>query len=278
MNKANQRQYINVSNVLDWISKQTTVNLVESVAYERLVTDEICGNIQLQGKVKRLLWQVNSNISVSGNIRVCHRKGHHHMTIIINRQLEYTLSKAEEISISVHNLESIEVRGNGSAEDFIFGKYELTIHYNIRTGFNCQKESEINCFLSDREGNPIKSISCEEIFQTAGRKIVEVTAGNASFFLHKVRVVYTGFITIQLLNKGKKKKICTLPFQVMDDFLIFAPNGTTLKCNIADVNCHAYLSDDCKNIHAFISFYQHIQMVENTVIEVEARYIRPRER
>ena len=73
---ARQSYYFDAWTVLDWVCKQTIIHLSKSIACEELVSDEICGNIRIQGDDKTLLWQVKGNISVSGDVTVHHRWGH----------------------------------------------------------------------------------------------------------------------------------------------------------------------------------------------------------
>uniref|UniRef100_UPI0036D3EBE3 hypothetical protein n=1 Tax=Oceanobacillus profundus TaxID=372463 RepID=UPI0036D3EBE3 len=90
-----------------------------------------------------------------------------------------------------------------------------------------------------------------------------------------MQVLLKGFITIQVWDKGKLCKVYTIPFKVMEEFILCAPKGTFLNCKITNFDCLAYFTDDCKRINVAISFCQQVQMVSNVNIEIGAKLCHP---
>ncbi|GAA0305577.1 hypothetical protein GGQ92_002524 [Gracilibacillus halotolerans] len=270
-NTAHQPHCFTAWNVLDWISKQTIIHLSKTLACDELVTDKICGNIRLQGDKKTLLWHVKGPLSVSGNVTVYHRWGHQPIVVIINQRKEHTILKGETLTLSITNLKTLEVRGDGTSNAFSIGKYSLTIQYRLSHGYANPATGELICYLSDKDGNPVKSLRCMELIQTPNRKTVKVSVShNTTTYLQKVQVLLKGFITIRVVENDREFKIDTIPFQVEEDFLLYAPVGSFIKCQISDVQCSVYYTNKGEKINVMLEFCQQLQMVENKVIEMLA--------
>ncbi|MFD1445121.1 DUF3992 domain-containing protein [Oceanobacillus profundus] len=146
-NTTQQQHCINVLKVYDWISKQTDINLCKSLACKELVTDKICGNINLPCEENTLIWKANGKLSVSGDVTVFHEMGCQHIKVIVNKKNEYILSQGEERTISFKNLKSLEVRCNGNANGICFGKYYLTIHYKVNKTCFSPGDCQLKCFF-----------------------------------------------------------------------------------------------------------------------------------
>lgn len=134
------------------------------------------------------------------------------------------------------------------------------------------------CFLSDKCGIPTDSLLCQEIPQPKGRKAVELLLPDGkTALLQKVKIVKKGFITINVISKGKVLcKLCTLPFAVAEKFYLCAPSGTFIECEITDFECEAQFLDECKTILVSISFCQDVQAVANVKIAMDAHICSPR--
>jgi len=268
---------INVLKVFDWISKFTTIKLNKSFESQELVTDKICGIIDIPCGERELLWSVRGELSVSGSVTVCHEMGCEHIEIIVNRNTVFILSQGEEQTLDFNDLRSLEVRCIGNEIGFCIGRYCLTIHYKVYNGCFSPGHCQLTCFLSDKYGNPTETLECQEIIQKTGRRNVEVNLPNNKIvILQKVKVLKKGFITVQVLNKGKVCKLCIIPFKVVEEFILCAPSGTFIECKITEFECTAFFTDDCKRLDIEISFCQQVQVMANVTIEVEANLCVPR--
>ncbi|MGN8647354.1 DUF3992 domain-containing protein [Gracilibacillus sp. HCP3S3_G5_1] len=272
-----QKHCLNVLKVYDWVSVPTDLMLSHSFEHKKRVKDEICGLIELHSGDNALLWEVTGNLSVSGEVTVFHEMGNTSMEVFVNKQPVFTVQKGEVRTINVQRLSSLEVRCKGNGNDLCIGKYCLTICYPVKQSCFSPGDCKLICFLSDEKGKPVDSLECREITQTKGRPDVPVTLPNGEkALLQKVKVLKKGFITVQLKNKNKVCKICTIPFKVVEELILCAPLGTFLQCKVTDFECKAYFSNDCKKINIEIFFCQQIQMVANVNIEVETILCHPR--
>ncbi|WP_077299567.1 DUF3992 domain-containing protein [Virgibacillus pantothenticus] len=277
MENRTQKHCINVLKLFDWITKPVNIQLSESLERQVLVNDQICGNIDIPCGENALLWMVKGKLSVSGSVTVCHQMGCEHMEVIVNGRTVFILTREEEQTMNFSNLRSIEVRCKGNENGLCIGKYCLTLHYNLNKSYFSLGDCQVTCFLSDEFGNPTDSLVCQEITQTIGRRNIEVTLPNGeTVVLQKVKVLKKGFITVQIVNKGKVCNLCIIPFQVVEKLLLYAPLGTFIKCEVTDFECAACFTDDCKSLDIEISFCQQVQVMANVKMEVEANLCFPR--
>lgn len=268
---------INVLKVFDWITKLTEIKIRKSLDHTKLVTDKICGNIELTCGENGLLWKGNGDINISGVVTIFHDMGVcERMEVIVNKKPAFFLSQGEERTVDFHLLKSLEVRCRGNENGFCIGKYCLIIRYQLNNISYNPEDFEINCFLSDENGNPTDILECQEITQSNGRHNVDVILPDGQIgIVQRVKVLIRGFVTVQIKNNGELCKLCTFPFKKIEELILCAPLGTFLKCEITDFECTAYFTEYCKEIVIEISFCQQVQVVENVTIEVEANLCLP---
>lgn len=148
---------------------------------------------------------------------------------------------------------------------------------------------EVECFLSDAEGNPItlSAIDCQEIPQPGGtRENVVVNVNGVDVTLQKVKVVKEGFVTVQVINPQTRAILgCTvLPWAVSEKFFLCAPPGTTLNCLITEFECDALLicstppsgAPTFQELKVSISMCQDIQIEAEIKLEIAATLCTPR--
>lgn len=147
------------------------------------------------------------------------------------------------------------------------------------------------CILTDENGNPVAplapgSISCTEIRQVNGRKNVNVILPTGkTVTLQKVIISKQGYFVVRISNTlGESCTSSPQPFSVCEEFLLCAPEGTFLNCEIIGFECNACFvcqPDDAGNpsfqqIDISINICQNIQMVNNVTVVIEANFCQPR--
>lgn len=278
MQNKNQKHCIQVLQVFDWINKPINIEIQKNLERKEFVKDEICGNIEIPCGSNTFIWKLKGELSVSGSVTICHETGCENMEVIINGKTIFILGKEEERTIKVNDLKSVEIRCKGNKNENCMGKYCLTLLYKLnKSCFSPGGSCKLVCFLSDECGNPKDSLECLEITQSTCRPNIKITLPNGKdLILQKVKILKKGFITIETIDKGKKCKICTLPFQILEDLILCAPLGTFVKCEINDFKCTVYFTDDCKILNIKITFCQQVQMVAPVNVELSANLCVPR--
>lgn len=273
-----QNHCINVLKVYDWITEDASIRMSKPFDQKKIVTDEICGNINLHCGENGLLWQTKGDIKASGIVTIYHEMGGcEYLEVIVNNKPAYILSQGEERTMDFHQLTSLEVRCSGNESGFCFGKYCLSIHYQVRNSCFNPGDCQLICFLSDEHGNRTHSLVCQEMTEPTGRKNIRLVLPNGEVaILQKVKVLNKGFITVQMINDGKTCKLCILPFKVIKELTLCAPLGTFLECDITDFECTAFFTDNCNELVVEVNLCQLIKMGANINIEVEANLCLPR--
>jgi alpha-tubulin suppressor-like RCC1 family protein len=144
----------------------------------------------------------------------------------------------------------------------------------------------IDCFLSDSQGNRLDplaegSVLCREIEQIGGRQNVTVTLPNRRMvILQKVKILKQGFVVVQVSGMNITMTTAPIPFQVEETFLLCAPTGTHLQCEITDFECEVRMTCDAnqnfQQLDLFISMCQSVQMEADIKLEVEGILCVPR--
>ncbi|WP_245747458.1 BMQ_0737 family morphogenetic spore coat protein [Anaerobacillus alkalidiazotrophicus] len=143
-----------------------------------------------------------------------------------------------------------------------------------------------NCILTNQQGIPIVSlspgtISCKEIPQKNGRKNVNTTLPNGEVItLQKVFVQKSGLVIIEITGPGTTCRSQPLPFSFIESFILCAPEGTELECNITEFDCIAQLN--CQNglvtsVDLFFAICQDVEIAADMVISIPEQLCNPRQ-
>ncbi|WP_243292910.1 hypothetical protein [Bacillus sp. FJAT-47783] len=127
------------------------------------------------------------------------------------------------------------------------------------------------------------SVTCEEIPQPGGRLDVTVTLPNGDeVTLQKVKVIVKGKVNVDILD-GNDNVICRskypIPFVTAQTFILCAPEGTDIDCEVTFDECDAVLmvSHDMKQLDISITLCLDVQVEADVKLEVEARFCKPRD-
>ena len=160
--------------------------------------------------------------------------------------------------------------------------------------FKCdgQSQSDICQFLKDHKHlgpfsvkcNVIEdTLFCEEIAQPNGRLDVVVTLPNGDeVVLQKVKVLVKGKVNVEILD-ANDDVICRsqypITFATAQTFILCAPEGTEVECEVTFVECDAALicTDDFEQLDVSITLCLDVQVEADVKLEVEARFCKPRE-
>ncbi|KAB8126284.1 hypothetical protein F9U64_20295 [Gracilibacillus oryzae] len=192
MHKDMEKHFINVTKLIDWITKPAELQITKQLNCPQYITDKVCGNIELLCGERALLWQANGDLTVSGTVTVSHIFGCDYMEIIINGKAPIILSNGEEKTWNTTDLQTLEVRFNGVVSDICIGKYCLSLRYKLKSKDLPSKDCQVTCFLSDQFGNPEESVLCS------------IIPSERETFLQKVSLQLKGFITICFMHDGKR--------------------------------------------------------------------------
>ncbi|MBM7553901.1 hypothetical protein [Thalassobacillus pellis] len=167
-----------------------------------------------------------------------------------------------------------------------------------RLDFRCDELNEqmqsgelsATCTLSDQNGNPVESISdsisCTEVSEAGGRQNVDILLPNGdSVIFQKVMVRTSGHFIVEI--EKDSTVICTSspqPFSICEEYLLCAPAGTTLNCQVTDIECTACFvcRPDSEGNPAFqqidveLFLCEHVQTEVVVLLEVQAQLCQPR--
>ncbi|MGP4038682.1 DUF7948 domain-containing protein [Gracilibacillus sp. D59] len=141
----------------------------------------------------------------------------------------------------------------------------------------------VTCFLTDDQGNlldPRLAISCQENRSAGDRENINVQLPTGEeVVLQKVRVSKQGFVVVQLTGNNATCLTEPIPFCIVETLILCAPEGTTLNCEVTDVDCHANLV--CQNglfqqLTIDLTICQSIQTQAEATTEIPARVCQPR--
>ncbi|WP_226526992.1 hypothetical protein [Metabacillus niabensis] len=168
-----------------------------------------------------------------------------------------------------------------------------------RLNFSCEEISEqteggplvSECIPTDAAGNPIDpllpgSIICTEITQPGGRRNVDVIlpSGEAAT-LQEVMTLISGHYVIEISNaSGVTCTSSPQSFSVVQRFLLCAPEGTTIKCDISDFECFSCNScsldgegnQQFQQLEVSIRICHSLQVERNVTLCINANICQPR--
>ena len=147
------------------------------------------------------------------------------------------------------------------------------------------------CIPTDAEGNPIDplspgSILCTELTQPGGRRNVDVTLSSGeTVTLQEVMLLNRGYYVIQISNpSGVTCTSSPQTYSVIQTFILCAPEGTNLTCDISDFQCFSCNScsldeegnQQFQQIDVSITICNSLQVESTVTIELDADICQPR--
>lgn len=167
-----------------------------------------------------------------------------------------------------------------------------------RLNFTCEEinrqaeggQLTAECILTDEGGNPVDplaagSILCTEKAQRDGRQNVNVTLPTGeTVTLQTVIVFKRGYFVIRVSSRRGECLSSPQPFSICETFLLCAPVGTSLNCDITDFDCNACITcapDDFGNpsfqqLNVLINICQNVQIESTSTLEIESNLCQPR--
>lgn len=127
------------------------------------------------------------------------------------------------------------------------------------------------------------SIICQEIVQPDGRLNVTVTLPNGDkVTLQKVKVLVKGLADIAILDENDRvicKSKRPITFVTAQTFILCAPDGTDVECEVTFSECDASLicTNDFQQLDVSITLCLDVQVEADVKLEVEAKICKPRE-
>ncbi|GMB08205.1 S-Ena type endospore appendage [Thermolongibacillus altinsuensis] len=279
---------VDVEKIYDWVTRFKNIKLKERISVPKKRTvDDFCCTFQTPCGAKEPTVLFLGNIKSTASVHLSYNQGcTEKLKVIINGKVVTDLNEGQSFCSVVSGLESIKVICKGEkAAGICCGKLEIKVHYPILPEPDVIER--VQCFLSDCEGNSLDplspdSIVCEEISDPNNRKNVNITLPNGeNITLQKVKILKKGFVVVKLIGKeGCPFTLAPIPFVLEETFLLCAPPGTRVECEITDFECNAFVThlpkDDCKQIDISINLCQSIMTVANVKLEVEAAECNPR--
>ncbi|MCH1626253.1 hypothetical protein [Fredinandcohnia quinoae] len=147
----------------------------------------------------------------------------------------------------------------------------------------------VSCFLSNEKGERIDprdeeemAFMCKEIVPGSGRQDVNVTLPNGdTVVLQRVKALVKGFVAVEI-ESANGDVICTtkgIPFATVQNFLLCAPEGTTLDCHVSFFECDANLicAEDFQQLDVALTLCLEVQIEADVKLEIEAKFCHPRD-
>ncbi|MFZ0371628.1 MAG: hypothetical protein WAM07_18695 [Halobacillus sp.] len=167
-----------------------------------------------------------------------------------------------------------------------------------RLNFTCEEinrqveggQLTAECILTDESGNPVDplapgSILCTEKVLVDGRQNVNVTlATGETVTLQRVIILKKGYFVIRVSSRRGECISSPQPFSICETFLLCAPEGTSLNCDITDFDCNACITcvpDDFgdptfQQLNVSINICQSVQIESTATLEIESNLCQPR--
>lgn len=270
---------VNTESVYDWIIVPLQfTTCIEIPKIQKRVTDEICGNFTVAStEQSNTLWKSTLPIPVSGSVSLSVANGDISDVIFLINGTPIETGSREQFTQSFSSLSSVAIINNNPFLT-VRGTYCLTLHYGLFRDLsedllNCR---EGGCYLVNECGEPIsfEDVICKEI---GDRKDTEIMLPNGKrTVLQKVNLCKQGCIG---LTYDKGRQCCVFPFHKMEQLLLYAPEGTTLQCEVTDFFCRISSMtnlENCWRLEVSIEICQSVQVTANTTLDIEAISCSPR--
>lgn len=298
--KDDKKHCIRTKKVFDWVNRIVHIKEKEIIQFPRKkeeFKDCICCDFKIKcnSRFRTPLWTGYGihHIAATVQIKLTSSCGCS-LDIFVNGKKIDSISKGQSFCATLGDIKLIEVQcrndecNQTDKKSCCCGEFLINIHSLNENKFDCDIK-ELRCFLSDKDGNEIDpyaphSIECKELLKDFPRQDIKVTLPNGKKVnLQKVTILKSGFITVHFLNSKKIVcKECTFPFSEVETFLLCAPPGTEIKCDISDFECNVYQlplpgkEKDCIKIQLSIQICQSIQVIGEVKVEIIGKICNPR--
>ncbi|WP_209124815.1 DUF3992 domain-containing protein [Alkalihalobacillus sp. BA299] len=279
---------IQVEKVYDWVTLSSEIKLKEKICIDQQKPFTDCVTcpfkIPCSKTTPTMIWGKAGVDNISGSLTINYTSGcNNPLIIIINGDIVATLSEGQSFCTTIVNIQSVELLCHGNPTDtgFCIGEFKLLLHYQSVLADELDLKN-INCFLSDSKGNPLRpldpgAVICEEF--SNDRENFQVPLSNREITtLNKVVLLKKGFITIQFFNKkGDLCNTCTVPFNEVEKVSLCAPPGTKVECEIISFGCEAFIIPSSDGCHPFveiviiISICQSVTTTAETIVGILGR-------
>ncbi|MCD5325388.1 MULTISPECIES: hypothetical protein [Pontibacillus] len=145
--------------------------------------------------------------------------------------------------------------------------------------FLIENGATVSCFLSDEEGNPVRTdaITCEEVGDR--EDVLYTLPDGQEVTLQNVFIQKQGFVVVEINGEDGGCLSNPIPFMLFEQLLLCAPQGTEVECEATKFRCRA--SVVCRNgefisVKLWIETCQNVQVVAETCLEIEGRVCAPR--
>ncbi|MED0679035.1 DUF3992 domain-containing protein [Aneurinibacillus thermoaerophilus] len=290
---------LKVPKVFDWVNRAISIKLQEEIQIgKNLFTDFMCCSFQIPcgEKERSTLWTSFGVGHIGGSICIEFKRGcGQPLDVFINGQRVTSISEGSSFSATYSHLQSIEIMCNGTDNIGVCcGEFKINVHFE--PGSDCDLHSHrdierIDCFLSDRHGNPISStddscaLLCKELTSPEDRTEFELrTPEGKKIILQRVEILKQGFVTVEIFNcKGQLCRKCIFPFSEIETFFLCAPPGTRIECEITQADCRAHIippidkCSPCVKLVIILQLFQSITVLADVFIELQAVSCQPRE-
>lgn len=275
---------IKAEKVFDWVSRKSETKFTKLLLKrKKLMTDEISGEIFIPSEQLEpvVLWEGDIGFNFTGTITIQNdSKSETNLEVLINDSLLASIERQQSRSFTVSQLRSLKVRCCES--NICMGNFSLVLHYPVLLeGWNKNIEkNDVCCFLSDQFGNSVKEIHCEELTFNNQRKDVEVVLPSGeTVVLQKVLVRKCGFIVIKL---NECEHTNPISFSIEETFLLCAPAGTKVKCEVLEIECNAKATssdypDVLLEIEISIDICQRVSVLGNVQLMLDCQLAEPRQ-
>ncbi len=283
-------QCMNVPIVYDWLSVNEKIKRKQYIRKDNKVNafcDQICIDftIDCENDSPTIIWKAVGMKVGAATFTIDHPGSCTcDFDVFVNNNKIATIGRNSNFNGTVGNAETISVSCSGNCLDSAIcqGKLIIKLHYLV----DCRKSEreEVTCFISDEFGNPMVDscgLTCKELIKSKQRKYKSFLIEDGSInYIQQVTILITGYLTLKI-NRSDGDIICIFPLCVMKNYLLCAPFGTQIKCNISNINCEVIKEEEKKcgsklKTEFIIDFCLDIQSVYHGVVNISAQECEPR--
>lgn len=204
------------------------------------------------------------------------------MNVFANDKLLFSILNGQSKSVTIAKLRTLSI-----TTDSIHGtkgKFYLVINkkmaYVDREIKNFTRMKQVECFFTDQCGNRTNPcfnevITCEVISGRTNQKIM--LPSGKTVLLQKVKLRKNGYVCLEYEDNCY---IGPIPLFIDESFLLYAPDGTTISCEIEKAFCHATFSpsdheDVYYMINLTIKLQQNVKVLGHANVLVEGNVVHP---
>lgn len=275
---------MNVSKVYDWINQNINIKSKEHVSISDDNAGDFCINFNIPcDGTRTLIWDGTNVGDFTGNFTVSiAEQCMNSIDLFVNGNYVTSLTGGQAYSVQFTELQSVEVQCQATASA---GYCSGTLYIQTAVQDSDSPSYEVNCFLSDMEGNQLdasseNAICCVEQSDPENRTHIETMVSGKKIILQEVDIVLKGFITIQFIDEmGDVGGECTLPFWEAETVYLCAPVGTSIECKLSDFKCKVNFVEFCGccvELSIRISICLSVFATSPATVHLKGKYCEPR--